>query len=56
MFAILIKNSKQLTGHISAKNSSGTVERASSQCTPRVGITTNAKATSRHAPNAQKHW
>lgn len=44
-----------LTGQIIAKARSGPVDKASSQCHPNVGITTNAKATSKHAPNAQKH-
>lgn len=44
-----------LTGHMRANINKGIVESASSQCTPSVGITTSARATSRHAPSAQKH-
>lgn len=38
-----------------ANNNNGAVDNAKSQCIPKVGMTTRAKATSKHAPNAQKH-
>lgn len=44
-----------LTGHTMAKAKSGPVERANNHCQPKVGITTKARATSKHAPKAQKH-
>jgi hypothetical protein len=44
-----------LTGQTKAKANKGPVDNASSHCQPKVGITTNARATSKHAPNAQKH-
>lgn len=61
IFSIFMKISrmiieKLLTGDISANKSSGMVDNARSQCTPSVGITTSANATSKHAPSAQKHW
>lgn len=44
-----------LTGQIRAKASNGPVDKANSQCHPKVGITTKARVTSKHAPRAQKH-
>lgn len=44
-----------LTGQTKAKANSGPVDRANSHCHPKVGITTNANVTSKHAPKAQKH-
>lgn len=38
-----------------AKANRGPVERANNHCQPKVGITTKARATSKHAPKAQKH-
>lgn len=38
-----------------AKAKSGPVDRANNHCQPKVGITTKARATSKHAPKAQKH-
>lgn len=44
-----------LTGQITAKANNGVVDAAKSHCQPKVGIITSAKATSKHAPKAQKH-
>lgn len=46
----------KLTGQTTTKASNGPVDSASSHCQPSVGITTTARATSKHAPNAQKHY
>ena len=40
---------------IIANTSKGTVEKARSHRQPRLGITANARATSKQAPSAQKH-
>lgn len=44
-----------LTGVMIENKNKGIVERASSHLQPRFGITTSARATSKHAPKAQKH-
>lgn len=50
------KNNIKHTGHIKAKANNGPVERANNHCHPKVGIITSARNTSKHAPNAQKHY
>lgn len=35
---------------------SGADDNPSNHLQPKVGATANARATSKHAPNAQKHW
>lgn len=39
-----------------AKANKGAVDMANSHLQPRVGIIIKASRTSKHAPNAQKHW
>lgn len=44
-----------LTGVMHAKMNNGADESPNSHLHPRFGATANAKATSKHAPRAQKH-
>lgn len=39
-----------------AKMNNGRDDKPRSHRQPKVGATTRANATSKHAPNAQKHW
>lgn len=43
-------------GVIAANTNKGRADRPKSHLQPRVGATANAKATSKQAPRAQKHW
>lgn len=46
---------KHYTGVTRANANNGIVDNPKSHRQPRVGITANAKTTSKQAPNAQKH-